>query len=289
MKSSRGVALRVMTKARSQSKAEGKTTTMDKIITVDEAMISTVAVEIKTLTIGKKQMTLAVYRQIIEEPIIGENCEFAGTPWGKVNYHPECDKDDMELRHVHVIWQKGGELRRSTVLPYVRGMRKWIDLNEAVRDSFQYLAIVWTALDPEGTMPKKMRMRLEQGFYWSSHEGEFRVGADIPWTFEGVDARVLITSEMAEMWEAWSSLYRERTAHDKRPSEEKRREQELRNAYVRVMNELGYAGIREEIEPVARAARAKAKRAVDDLRSFERAYASAYARLEELDHLFIAV
>ncbi len=76
----------------------------DKPILAESTAIKTAFVEIKTLTIGKKQMTLAVFRQLPEEDVINQaTCELRGIPWGHVNYHPDC-KD--EAAHLHVIWQK---------------------------------------------------------------------------------------------------------------------------------------------------------------------------------------
>lgn len=83
-------------------------------ITAQQAVIKTAAVEVKTLTISGKQVTLAVFRQLIEEPIINDDTiELNGTPWGTVNYHFNyCDDYGQ---HIHVVWQKDNELRRSIV------------------------------------------------------------------------------------------------------------------------------------------------------------------------------
>jgi len=81
-------------------------------LTVHNAQISTATVEIKTLTITGKQVTLAVFRQLIDEDLISEDGELQGVPWGTVNYHPDkCDAGD----HLHVVWQKGDKLRRARV------------------------------------------------------------------------------------------------------------------------------------------------------------------------------
>lgn len=90
-----------------------------RVVEAHEASISTATVEVKTLTIKGRQLTLSVFRQIVREPIIVESADgvkLAGQPWGRVQYHPApCDnKGDT---HLHVIWQKGGELRRACVDP----------------------------------------------------------------------------------------------------------------------------------------------------------------------------
>ena len=95
-------------------------------LTVHNAQITTAKVEIKTLTISGKQVTLAVFRQLIEEPVIADDGTLNGVPWGTVNYHPaktcraeehagEREHYDYLGSHLHVVWQKGTGLRRSTV------------------------------------------------------------------------------------------------------------------------------------------------------------------------------
>lgn len=80
-------------------------------ITVHEAQVTTAAVEIKTITVRGKQVTLALFRQLKEEPLVNDEGQFVGTAWGVVNYHPgKCAEERV---HLHVVWQKGDELRRA--------------------------------------------------------------------------------------------------------------------------------------------------------------------------------
>lgn len=82
-----------------------------KRINVEDARIKTATVEIKALTINAKQMTLSVFRQIQEEPIIDTaTMQLRGTPWGLINYFWKEAEGE-----IHVLWQKGTELRRSLV------------------------------------------------------------------------------------------------------------------------------------------------------------------------------
>ncbi|MBT2425222.1 hypothetical protein J7F02_05860 [Streptomyces sp. ISL-112] len=87
---------------------------MTKQLTTQNATITTAAVEVKTLTISGKQVTLAVFRQLQEEPLIAEEGTLNGEPWGVVNYHPDKCGDDR-FAHVHVVWQRGPELLRARV------------------------------------------------------------------------------------------------------------------------------------------------------------------------------
>ncbi|MFG3136081.1 hypothetical protein ACGFZA_07645 [Streptomyces sp. NPDC048211] len=86
---------------------------MTRQLTTQNATITTAAVEVKTLTISGKQVTLAVFRQLKEEPLIADDGTLRGEPWGTVNYHP--DKCAAGSGHLHVVWQKGTEIRRSRV------------------------------------------------------------------------------------------------------------------------------------------------------------------------------
>lgn len=83
------------------------------VLTTETAEITTAAVEIKTLTIRGKQVTLAVFRQLEEKPLFAETGDLNGIPWGRVNYHP--DKCADSPGHMHLVWQEGDELRRARV------------------------------------------------------------------------------------------------------------------------------------------------------------------------------
>lgn len=85
---------------------------MSKLI-VQNAEIKTAAVEVKTLTISGKQVTLAVFRQLKEVELVDHDGALKGTPWGSVNYHPDKCADSSS--HLHIVWQFGTELRRAMV------------------------------------------------------------------------------------------------------------------------------------------------------------------------------
>lgn len=93
-----------------------------RIITAREATIKTATVAVKALTISGKQVTLSVFRQLIKEPLIdGQTGLLAGVPWGIVNYFwGPCTNN-----HLHVVWQKGEELRRACVYDRPPGENRW--------------------------------------------------------------------------------------------------------------------------------------------------------------------
>ena len=94
-----------------------------KVIDPQFAAIQTAPVQIRTIMVGKSQMTASVFRQLPEieimdwikvEPII--------RPWGWVNYHFKgCDqylyngKTDYTAPHVHLICQQGALLHKCTL------------------------------------------------------------------------------------------------------------------------------------------------------------------------------
>ncbi|WP_433542029.1 hypothetical protein ACQP10_38400 (plasmid) [Streptosporangium sandarakinum] len=86
---------------------------MSTPLTLHNAEITTATVEIKTLTVSGKQVTLAVFRQLQEAALVNDDGTLNGTPWGTVNYHPDKCADTAE--HLHIVWQDGLDLRRARV------------------------------------------------------------------------------------------------------------------------------------------------------------------------------
>lgn len=86
---------------------------MTSPITVHNAAIRTATVTVRALTIGGKQVTQAVFRQLPEEP--WEIARHAGPHswWGHVRY---CPKDCTYRDHRHVIWQDDDVLFRSLIV-----------------------------------------------------------------------------------------------------------------------------------------------------------------------------
>lgn len=82
------------------------------MLNVHEAQITTATVQIRTLTVSGKQVTLAVFRQLINDSWEDADCFPRGEPWGTVNYHPDSACKDRDP-HLHVVWQLGDELRRA--------------------------------------------------------------------------------------------------------------------------------------------------------------------------------
>jgi hypothetical protein len=93
------------------TKADGQA----MVLSTEAAQVTTASVQVQTLTIRGKQVTLAVFRQLREENIIDpETMQLRGVPWGHVSYRwGDCQCRGQD--HLHVVWQKGSELRRCCV------------------------------------------------------------------------------------------------------------------------------------------------------------------------------
>jgi hypothetical protein len=87
-----------------------------RVVTTKQATIRTASVEIKTLSVSGRQVTLSLFRQFPEEQIIDPStCQLRGVPWGRVHYFfGGCERRTPKT-HLHVVWQKGDELRRACV------------------------------------------------------------------------------------------------------------------------------------------------------------------------------
>jgi hypothetical protein len=106
------------------------------VLTAQAATIQTAQVAIHVLRVGKKQMTMGMFRQLPYEPIvpwwsfswIGETAEaqLLGAPWGHVNYwwagnereNTDYLNDGKELHpdpgeRLHLVWQREGRLYRD--------------------------------------------------------------------------------------------------------------------------------------------------------------------------------
>lgn len=94
-----------------------------RVITSHNVEVQTASVAIKTLVIEKRQLTLAVFRQIIEEPIFEwtkPSVALTGVGWGHVRYL--IDQPASEA--INLVWQKGDALRRCIVPKSARYWRR---------------------------------------------------------------------------------------------------------------------------------------------------------------------
>jgi|SRR6266446_1523154 len=88
----------------------------EQILHASDVNIMTATIEVKVMMLNNRQMTLAVFRQLRVEDLLDSDGKMKGTPWGIVNYHTDdCKLLASKHSHLHVIWQKGDELRHAIV------------------------------------------------------------------------------------------------------------------------------------------------------------------------------
>ena len=110
---------------------------MTKIIHSDIATVDTFSIDVKVVRVGKRQMTLSVFKQLPLKPLLDKKThKLNGMPWGQVNYwwkgsdvppskYWENDsfwerpyvvnKGYSPPRKLHVVWQHETVLYRSVI------------------------------------------------------------------------------------------------------------------------------------------------------------------------------
>lgn len=125
-----------------------------KKLTAENAVIKTASVEVKTLTISGKQVTLAVFRQLPRRELFdGETLALNGIAWGTVNYHP--DKCHDEAEHIHVVWQDKQSLARFNFPERVGYQPKAVWHRQRMTLTYAH-ALIGEAVKEHGYMPATM-------------------------------------------------------------------------------------------------------------------------------------
>lgn len=80
-------------------------------VQTEEAQVTSASVEVDTLRVSDRQLTLRTFRQIQSKPVIDpETHELRKPIWGWVNYFWDGYEGD-----IHAVWQDGESLRRSPI------------------------------------------------------------------------------------------------------------------------------------------------------------------------------
>lgn len=230
-------------------------------ITTDQAIVRTAAVEIKTLTISGKQMTMGVFRQLQIEPIIDDmTAQLRGVPWGIVNYYPKpCDPD-----HLHVVWQIGNELRRACVYASPRTKEGWYARRHIVQKELE-VEVAYRVLNEGYRAADKSRSAGSISVQVRGENYSLELPAsvvDLYWFRPQFDDPM-----RTEDWYV-ANADMERRRHDRLVSEVR--------SYV-------------ERRGGSPESWGKVEAAVENLMAFKQQYENVYAGLASLDQLFIAV
>jgi hypothetical protein len=229
-------------------------------MTTREATVRTAQVEIKALTISGKQVTLAVFRQLQKEDLITENLEFAGIPWGTVNYHPDCAQ--VHEPHVHVVWQKGDELRRAVVLEaWPSGYSLMRRLEALVTHLCHFKAL-------RGECPER----------WTYNPNVY--SARVTHLVDGVEIHASVPRCVIEVWNALRSPHASDTSWDPENRWEHKHMKSQVEQSIKTANRMPPDETGTELEINALAL---------DYDEGSEAWQSRYNDLCQLDQLFIAV
>lgn len=147
---------------------------MTRKITTHNATVQTATVEVKTLTVSGRQVTLSVFRQLQHAAVIDSaSLKLNGTPWGRVNYFWGESADYGSDGYLHVVWQYGSELRRAVTAPRLNSYeeRKETERNDWARSCWEdaYFALA-AAEDPQA-------LRFEPAKGYASGYGRYYVAS----------------------------------------------------------------------------------------------------------------
>jgi hypothetical protein len=81
-------------------------------ISKNQATVHTATVDVKIMRLGKKQVTLSVFRRIHQKSILRPGKlkpSLRGIPWGRVNY---TWKGNEEFVAYHIVWERNSRLFR---------------------------------------------------------------------------------------------------------------------------------------------------------------------------------
>lgn len=75
----------------------------------NQLVIEQLTVEVKAIKIGRKQMTMGLFRQLPQKSIIDYTGEILGTSVCSINYF----WGSCEPNHIHLLWQQGDKIYRD--------------------------------------------------------------------------------------------------------------------------------------------------------------------------------
>jgi hypothetical protein len=248
------------------------TGTNGRRITTHEATIKTAAVEIKTLTISGKQVTLAVFRQLRrDDTLINlQTGTFQGLPWGHVNYHHDCESLSYahsvgggSSAHLHVVWQRGVELRHAICYaePHFYGI--YLKPAEA-----EVIALYRVSTLQEGFCPDWWKPPPYGSYYSDRHR--------LTHIHRGVKITVNIPEDLQQQWNLQAQVTE--SPNVQWPSYDAAKERTRQALKENGWTETSATKINERISA-----------AVEDYFKGQAAYMRRYQELQQLDQLFIAV
>jgi hypothetical protein len=252
-----------------------------KQLTTQNATITTATIQVQAMTIGARQVTLSVFRQLLEEPLIADDGTLNGVPWGAVNYHP--DKCGDHARHWHIVWQHGQELRRSRVYENPAFDESGHRFRSATTDTYAaYLLSEWVhgRVDWRPLVEDNLSARtFRQGYFCRWQTDGMRVEGLVE---THVPRHIIHAAEIAK-----ARLHAQEKAHSEHPND-------FQQSQLEACREgLGEASVALDAELAALPSSGEVRAAYDVELAAERdrrqRHRDARVVLAELPQLFIAV
>ncbi|WP_461130765.1 hypothetical protein [Spirosoma aerophilum] len=96
---------------------------------VSQVSIQPATIQLKVVTVNNRSMTYALFKQLPEEDFFDESFGIIGIRWGRINYFWGDHKDATDTT-LHILWQKGDELRRCIIYK----PKSFNHINESILD-----------------------------------------------------------------------------------------------------------------------------------------------------------
>jgi len=255
---------------------------MTKTITAHEATVKTATVDVKALTISGRQVTLSVFRQLKDEPILDEDTVmFRGVPWGMVNYFwGDCAKAS---EHLHIVWQKGDELRRGCVFPNPGYASGWNSRKQRVDRVGEFLifALVATHADAAPIEVGDSRYGGKDLSVWGHDRWVSWPMRSTSTGYDQVRKLLALSDERHHRYRTIDNEYRRETDEEMESRVSQKYEEEALELWDIIRQRCGTTSL----ETIQQALNDDVKKLAD----FEQRWRDQYNALASLDHLFIAV
>lgn len=249
-----------------------------------EATVRTCTVEVRVMKLGKKQMTLSVFRQLEYESIFHPDpFDLKAEPWGRVNYFwGGCEGTDG---HLHLVWQKGDELRRCCV---DRNAADYGPANRSISQLIETMDQVRRLVVLHNVLAQKPQVSDAGSKYLDGRWQSLKAFSCGGWSykFEEAPARAIKSYWEVKEWLSRPGNSPEQTTNGTRREEEAR--SEIYGLLTEGAERLEESGLGFDLEEPTGAVRAH-RRLAQELQGIYSRWEANYRLLAAAPQLFIAV
>jgi len=241
-------------------------------------------VNIKVLTVGTKQVTQALYHQLVEEQLFDKNAQIQGNVWGWVNLHTSCSSNKDQ--HLHAIYEREGSLKRCCVFASHSNSSDYKQLQKRL-DHAGEAYVYAVALEGHGftsngkpCMGTPLRFKVKEGIK-SIEVYPFNSVYEL-WKLRDDVKRY--RKELNEAEQDETALYSLELAKGRLD----RGLKSLAGVETEVLRRLAECSEDKDL-PTSELAWTHFEHTVDEIANFEKAWKQSFQKLQSADQLFIAV